>query len=58
MGCLQCQSDDELDNERPNVHRAREQLNNFNDNEEDENDEKFKDFEEVGSKRKIINNFK
>jgi hypothetical protein len=50
MGCLQCQSDDEAYNERPNIHRAREQLDNYNDNEEDENDEKFKDFEEVGSK--------
>ena len=50
MGCLQCQSDDEAYNESPNIHRAREQLDNYNDNEEDENDEKFKDFEEVGSK--------
>ena len=58
MGFLQCQSDDEEYNERPNIHRARENLDHSNDNEENENDERFKDFEEVGSKQKILNNFR
>ena len=60
MGCLQCQSDDDEYNERPNIHRAREHIEPSNDDEENENenDDKFKDFEEVGSKKKIINNTK
>ena len=54
MGCLQCQSDDDEYNERPNIHRAREHIEHSNDDEENENenDDKFKDFEEVGSKKK------
>ncbi len=53
MGCLQCQSDDDEYNERPNIHRAREHIEHSNDDEENENenDDKFKDFEEVGSKK-------